>query len=335
MKVAKFIFALLVILIVLFFAFIIPIVYMYQSGKNFIDEIQSQTKHRALEIAFALDSMSGESIYYDNMISLSNVMTRIMENNNLKLDPYKIKEIFLLNEKKQVIAHNDIIKVAKDFQPNLDFQKYKLGTILFSGNPVKLEITGKAKIEYPEIVKKLNLVLKPLFNIEEKIQEWIESSLPDLLANEFHIYTSVYPPDEMLPKGSLHLIIENQGIGPLVSYWIRDMLLVFTLSFFVSILLFFGFMIFLIMLLFKKQESQTSEFIDVKEVEILPEEQKKAEEIKTEELQLGVEQQEKLNQTKIISLEDYKKINKQQEKQKTIKEIVNKYENILDAQPLE
>ncbi len=334
MKVAKLIFAIFLISIVLFSAFMIPIIYIYQSGKNFIEEIQLQTKNRAMEITLALDSMSGESIYYDNMISLSNIMSRIMENNNSKLDPYKIKEIFLLNEKDQIIAHNEIVKVAKDFQPYLDPQKYKLKTVLFSGNPIKLEIIGKAKIEYPEIVKKINLFVKPLFNIEEKIQNWIENSIPEILANEFHVYTSVYPPDEVLPKGSLHLIIENQGIGPLISYWIRDMLFVFALSFSIGILLFFSFVVLLFMLLLKNKQKQIFDFKKYKDVEKIPEEVKQ-EETQVEQIQQITEDKNDINQAEVIFLEDYRKTNQPKEKKITIKRINNEYESIMDAQPLE
>lgn len=334
MKVAKLIFAIFLISIVLFSAFMIPIVYIYQSGKNFIEEIQLQTKNRAMEITLALDSMSGESIYYDNMISLSNIMSRIMENNNSKLDPYKIKEIFLLNEKDQIIAHNEIVKVAKDFQPYLDPQKYKLKTVLFSGNPIKLEIIGKAKIEYPEIVKKINLFVKPLFNIEEKIQNWIENSIPEILANEFHVYTSVYPPDEVLPKGSLHLIIENQGIGPLISYWIRDMLFVFALSFSIGILLFFSFVVLLFMLLLKNKQKQIFDFKKYKDVEKIPEEVKQ-EETQVEQIQQITEDKNDINQAEVIFLEDYRKTNQPKEKKITIKRINYEYESIMDAQPLE
>ncbi|MFN3603920.1 MAG: hypothetical protein ACK4UJ_04325 [Leptonema sp. (in: bacteria)] len=345
MKVFKLFIGIGIIFFTLFLGFLIPIFYIYQSGKTFIEEIQTQTKNRAIEIAFALDTMSGESIYHDNMISLSNVMLRILENNNNRNDPYKIKEIFLLNDKNQLLAHSDFTKLARDFQPYYDPLKYKLGTLLFSGSPVQLEIIGTTKIEYPEIIKKLNSITKVFFNIEDAIQKGIEKSIPDLLANEFHLYTSVYPPDEIIPKGSLHLLIENLGIGPLVSYWIQEMFYVFSLSLIAFLLLFFGFSFILFLLFFKKREPDFETYKST---------------IPKEDLALGLQEVDKdiwedkvleeEKSDKVIPIEDLKKskdlkVSKQDKESKTSsvskdvefkeKKIVNQYESILDAQPLE
>lgn len=335
MKIFKFLVGFFIIFFILSLGLVIPIIYIFQSGKAFIEEIQNQTKNRAIEITNALDAMSGESIYYDNMISLSSVMTKIMENNNQRNDPYKIKEIFLLDQRNNLLAHNDITKLAKDFQPKYDPTKYKLGTILFSGSPIGLEIIGKTKIQFPEVITKLNSFTKPFFDIEKQITHWIEKYIPDLLANEFHLYSSVYPPDELLPKGSLHLLIENQGITPLVSYWIKQVFFVFFLSFLIFIILFIIFVAFFTYVLFKdKKEILTEHQITKIQDEKLPEDHLNVNEEVISDIDLE-EVNEVESNDKVISLDEYKKSELGESKQREFKKVVNQSNDIIDAQPIE
>lgn len=246
-------------------AFIIPVYYIYQSGKNFIEEIQFHTKSRAIEIATALDTMSGESLYYDNLISLSNVLAKIIEVKNQKEDPYKILEIFLLDNNHQLLAHNNIFKVAKDHQNKNDPKTQKLGRVLFANNNIDIEITGYSDVKLPEEVLKLDSFI-PFLDLEEIVKNKIKKNIPELLANEFHVYSSVYPPDEILPRASLHIMIKNFGIEPLISYWIKQMFYVIIFSFIIFLILFGFFIITLYNLL-----TQDINKIVEKDLELLPE----------------------------------------------------------------
>ncbi|GIX40796.1 MAG: hypothetical protein KatS3mg129_0529 [Leptospiraceae bacterium] len=349
-KFAQFILSFIIIIVFLGIGLVLPLIFIYKSGKNFIEDVQKQTKNRALEIAIALDTMSGESFYYDNMISLSNVMAKIKEHTNIRNDPYKIKEIFLLDNENHLLAHNDIIKVAKDFQPQFDPEKYKLGQILFYGNPISIETIGYAEIQLPEEIKKLNSYLL-FIPVEKILKESIRKYLPDLLANQFHVYSSVYPPDEVYPKGSLHIIIENQGIVPLVSYWLKQMFYISLISISIFFILFILFMILLIQLL-KKSESKNEVFDEIIEIpdtdtskEKLPEDELSLDYFEPDFEDIEEVKEEKINKNNIISLSEYqKKTNKnlkqkidssQSEEKKNTQKIVNDYENIIDALPLE
>ncbi|MCX7811449.1 MAG: hypothetical protein N2247_11095 [Leptospiraceae bacterium] len=355
----QFILSLIIVLIFLGIGLIAPIFYIYQSGKDFIQEVQQQTRNRAQEIAIALDTMSGESIYYDNMISLSNVMAKIKEHTNIRNDPYKIQEIFLLDSKNLLLAHNDILKVAKDFQPNYDPKKYRLGQLLFYGNPVAIEITNYAEVQLPPELKKLDSFLF-FINIENTINSYLKKYLPDLLANQFHVYTSVYPPDEILPKASLHILIENTGIVPLVSYWIKQMFYVWLFSSAVFVVLFLYFMILLYVLLKKPKQ----DFIDTVQIEkeaILPEDElnldnvdidfdlkelpvqdkkeKQSDDVLSdEEIQLDSQefpdQDKKMQSKNVVFMQEYQK-NKNLKEQKNTQNIAKDFENIIDALPLD
>ncbi len=358
-KFFQFILSFLIVLIFLGIGFIAPIFYIYQSGKDFIQEVQQQTRNRAQEIAIALDTMSGESIYYDNMISLSNVMAKIKEHTNIRNDPYKIQEIFLLDKENRLLAHNDILKVAKDFHPNYDPQKYRLGQILFYGNPVVIEITNYAEIQLPPELKKLNSYLF-FINIENMINSYLKKYLPDLLANQFHVYTSVYPPDEVIPKASLHILIENTGIVSLISYWVKQMFYVWLFSSAVFIVLFLYFMILLYVLL-KKPKQDFENFAQIEKETALPEdelnldnvdidfdlselpgkdnqEKQNIDVLSNEEVQLDSkefpDQDKKMQSKNVVSIQEYQK-NKNLIEQKNIQNISNDFENIIDALPLD
>lgn len=354
---------------------LLPFYYIYQSGKNFIEEIQSQTKNRAFEIATALDTMSGESIYYDNFISLSNVLAKIVEFKNQKDDPYKILEIFLLDNQNRLLAHSNIFKVAKDHQDQYDAKKYKLGRILFANNNIDIEIIGYSEVELPKEIAKIDSFI-PFLPMENLIKTIIKKSIPDLLANEFHVFSSVYPPDETLPKGSLHMMIKNYGIQPLISYWIKQMFYVFVFSLITFFILLIVFVKILYNIFFTQgHESQYEELVilpesvhskdkkEVSSIDAIKSNVSDKDILKTQ--VVGTNEVERIEQKedafsknrKIIFLKDFKKNKRNEDKQKldknfdgisnnkealqsqqnekSSKKQTMNYENIIDALPIE
>ncbi len=370
----KILLVLILMSVILSSTFIFPIYYIYQSGKNFIEEIQQQTKSRALEIATALDTMSGESFYYDNFISLSSVLAKIVEINNQKKDPYKIEEIFLLGMNHDILAHNNIFKVAKDHQTKYDPKTYKLDRILFASNNIDLEIIGYSDIKLPLEIIKIDSWF-PFFDLGEGLKHIIKKRIPNLLANEFHVYSSVYPPDQILPSASLHIHIKNYGIEPLITYWIQQMFYVLVLSFVIFIIL-FGFFTVILYNLIKKNKTIDKELIqlpyqisenkenlpedelslDAIDSNILEEELKEIDELKQDEEKSqndNIQKDEGItSKSKVIFLKDFQKRREEDkikqyiniEKDEFKKSLGNEknskrgllnYENIIDALPLE
>lgn len=357
MKFLRFFISFIFIFVFLGTGLIAPIIFIYQSGKNFIEEVQLNTKNRALEITSTLDTMSGESLYYDNLISLSNVMAKIKNYTNIRNDPYKIEEIFLLDNANRLLAHNDITKVAKDYQPKYDKKIYKLGEILFSGNPIQIETIGFASIQLPEEIKKLDSFLF-FISIEKIIINYINKYLPDLLAEKFHVYSSVYPPDENIPKGSLHIVIKNYGIVPLFSYWLKQVFYISLISLGIFIILLIFFINLLIKIYHYNDLSKHNEEIFEDMIEIpdsskatkLPEDELSLDYFeppisKEDNNQTDIEQdkndennkQEDLSKNRkvvfINSLKKHSKLTK--EDRKNLQKIVGEYENVIDALPLE
>ncbi len=348
----KFILSIILIISILSMGILIPVLFIYYTGKNFILDIQEQTKQRALEIGIALNTMGGESIYYDNMISLSNVMSKIVEHANTRNDPYKIKEIFLLDKNNKLIAHSNIIQMAKDFQSNYTEDKFKYKILIYE-NPLEIEAIGYVSFELSNEKNKQNKIIENIYKI---IFDYVKKYLPELLANQFHVSGSVYVPDESLPQGTLHIIIENYGIYPLVMHWLHNVVKVTILGVFSFIVIFILFIIFLIQF-YKKYKEIFEEIIEIPEKKDLPEDEFQIQEndFNAHELDSIIKKEPESN---IINLKDYKKLSetrkenkksitentitkienhttKQEDKEKNIQNNKEIYENIMDALPLD
>ncbi len=327
----QFLLAILILLIFSSLFIFLPISYVYWSGKSFIEEIQSQTKNRALEVGVALNTLSGESFYYDNMISLSYVMAKIVEHTNTREDPYQIKEIFLIDQKERLIAHSDITKLAKDMQEKYDPIKYKFNELLFVLNPITIDIIGYADIQIPEVLFKKN------------IENFVQKYLKNLLPNKFHVYTNIYPPDERLPVGSLHIIIHNYGISTMITKWVSDMINVILISVVISILFFLTGIIYLYYTIYKKSEIIVEEIkeLEDKDLEELPEDTlapdaQEIEEIKKVDIEPPPPPSEKIKTEQQSGKEiPIQSLISLKESKKNRVELQNKTDDVLDAIPIE
>ncbi|MCS7204908.1 MAG: hypothetical protein NZ853_04365 [Leptospiraceae bacterium] len=326
----------IVVILFLLLGVLLPVYFIYQNGKGFIAEIQEQTKQRAYEIAIALDTMSGESFYYDNFISLSNVMAKVIEYSNQRDDPFRIKEIFLLDNQGNLIAHNNIVKVAKSFQPKYEKETFRWDEVRFQGNPVELKITGFAKLELPE---EFALYEKILFFVPVRkiVENSLKKHLPELLANEYHIITSVYPPDEVLPKATLHILIQNQGIQKVTSYWFGELLKNFMIFLGIFVIVLLSMITFFILKMVPKPTDDDTKQNQAKKEPTYEEEELPLEPIKVEDIDtdkdLEKEKKEVSMSSKVIPFEEAQKLKIEKEKKEEKFPTIN--ENIMDAVPLE
>ncbi len=279
-------------------------------------------------------------------------MSKIVEHANTRNDPYKIKEIFLLDKNNKLIAHSNIIQMAKDFQSNYSADKFKYKILIYE-NPIEIEITGYVSFEFPNEKNKQNKIIENIYKI---VFDYVKKYLPELLANQFHVSGSVYVPDESLPQGTLHIIIENYGIYPLVMHWLHNVIKITILGVFSFIIIFILFIIFLIQI-YKKDKENFEEIIEIPEKQDLPEDgfQIQESDFNAQELDSIIKKEPENN---IINLNDYKKLSKvkkenkksisedtitkienntikQEDKEKNIQKNKEFYEKIMDALPFD
>lgn len=203
MKALKILFGSFLIAVLLVTALALPVWYVYSQGNRFVRESEQVARNRALEMGITLNTLSGESLYYDNLIALSHTMHMVVRQSETRKDAFQIREIFFVDKDGKLIAHSDIAKLAADSGVSYDKDKFQFGQLRFKGDPLSLEVTQRVKPDFGPLVAKIGAT--PLF------ERLLAFMLPDLTASDYHLAGSVYMPDEALPSGSLHIVIHNQN----------------------------------------------------------------------------------------------------------------------------
>lgn len=203
MKALKILFGSFLIAVLLVTALALPVWYVYSQGNRFVRESEQVARNRALEMGITLNTLSGESLYYDNLIALSHTMHMVVRQSETRKDAFQIREIFVVDKDGKLIAHSDIAKLAADSGVSYDKDKFQFGQLRFKGDPLSLEVTQRVKPDFGPLVAKIGAT--PLF------ERLLAFMLPDLTASDYHLAGSVYMPDEALPSGSLHIVIHNQN----------------------------------------------------------------------------------------------------------------------------
>ncbi len=240
MKAFKILLGSFLIAILLVAALAIPVWYVYSQGNRFVRESEQVARNRALEMGITLNTLSGESLYYDNLIALSHTMHMVVRQNQTRNDAFEIREIFLVDNDGRLIAHSDIAKLASDSGVSYDPEIFRFGQLRFKGDPLSLEVTERVKPEFGPLITRLGLA--PLF------EGLLARMLPGLTASDYHLAGSVYMPDEALPSGSLHILIHNRNAAGVLGQYTSTVLEVLAISVVGAVLLWAIFTIFLAVL---------------------------------------------------------------------------------------
>ena len=237
----------LLIAFLLIAALALPVWYVYSQGRDFVADADRVARQRSAEIGITLNTLSGESLYYDNLIALSSTMNAIVRQSATRQDPFAITEIFLVDKDGVVLAHSDIARVAFDSGTKYDNEKFQFGQVRFKGDPLTVEVTKRVEPEFGPFIKKAGL--EPAFRI------FMGSVLPDLSASDFHIAGSVYMPDEVLPSGSVHILIHNANAITIMNRYSSTVLQTLVLSVVGALLLWLIFTIVLGILVFTNHDA--------------------------------------------------------------------------------
>lgn len=186
MKALKILFGSFLIAVLLVTALALPVWYVYSQGNRFVRESEQVARNRALEMGITLNTLSGESLYYDNLIALSHTMHMVVRQSETRKDAFQIREIFFVDKDGKLIAHSDIAKLAADSGVSYDKDKFQFGQLRFKGDPLSLEVTQRVKPDFGPLVAKIGAT--PLF------ERLLAFMLPDLTASDYHLAGSVYMP---------------------------------------------------------------------------------------------------------------------------------------------
>ncbi|MBW7858757.1 MAG: hypothetical protein H3C43_10815, partial [Leptonema sp. (in: Bacteria)] len=177
MKLLKIILGSFLIAVLLITALALPVWYIYSQGNQFVVDAEKSAQNRSYEMAITLNTMSAESLYYDNLIALSSTLATVVNQSSERNDPFKIQEIFVVDKTGNLIAHSDIAKMAAESFTKYDSSQYHFGEVRFKSDPISIEVTERVKPEYGSLVK--NLKLEPVFDY------LLNKMLPNLAASRY------------------------------------------------------------------------------------------------------------------------------------------------------
>lgn len=194
----------------------LPVWYVYAQGRRVVSESEAEARNRAMELTITLNTLSGESLYYNNLIALSHTMETIVSQSKTRNDAYEVEEIFLADRTGQLLAHSDVARVASGADTTFDVEKMHMKDFRFKGDPVGIDVSERVALDFGPRARELH--------VDGYLSMLVQSLLPDLAASRYHVFGSVYMPDEDMPAGTLHVLIHNQNAEALVAYFTTSLL---------------------------------------------------------------------------------------------------------------
>lgn len=244
MKLLKIILGSFLIGFLLVTALSLPVWYIYSQGNQFVADAEKSAENRSKEMAITLNTLSGESLYYDNLIALSSTLATVVKQGIERNDPFKIQEIYVVDKSGNLIAHSDIAKMASESATKYDSQ---IGKLRFKSDPVSVEVTERVKPDYGNLIK--NLGLTSVFDY------LLNQILPNLTASRYHVTGTIYQPDDDNSSGSIHLLVANQNAATILNQYIAMVLKVLAVAVIGSIALWIVFTIIMAVFIFSPDHS--------------------------------------------------------------------------------
>lgn len=239
LKLFKLFFLSVLIWIVLLLGLVPGVFFVYNSGQELIEEMESEARSRGRELAATIGTLAQESSDPDTVVALCQTMNAMVTGSRNRSPGLSVEEAFFIDREGTVIAHNDIAKVASQASVNYDEKKYTDAANRWMKNPVVVEPIGSVQSINDEYLDQLIPV--------------IQQYMPGLLVNRYHASFAVYPPDEDFPSGSVHLMLYNRSLETSLASFLYSLVSVIGISLLAHFLLWLGFTIFGAVWIFRKR----------------------------------------------------------------------------------
>lgn len=243
-KLTKLFFLSVFVWIVLLLGLIPGVFFVYNSGLELINELEFETRSRSTELASTIGTLAQESEDPASMVALCQTMNAIVNGSSNRAPTLAVTEAFFINREGKVLAHNEIAKVASQSSVVYDEKKYLDASKRWMRNPVLIEPNGSIESIDNETLNELMPLLQEFF--------------PELLINRYHASFVVYPPDEIVPSGSVHLMLENNGLQGVLISFLESLISVAIISVAVHFFLWILFTIFGAVAIFKNKTEPTT-----------------------------------------------------------------------------
>ncbi|MBI3396577.1 MAG: hypothetical protein HY042_12120 [Spirochaetia bacterium] len=178
---------------------------LYWQTRSSVAEVLSLAQRRGAELGIALSTMATEQAGRDKgMVAMSAVFTDLVRLSKSRNEDFVVEEVFLLDSKGKLLAHNDVSKLAKD--------------------AVAASTAEYSKPEYSQVLNRDRrdpVVSRPLpadSSVIPTPREMILARiLPGLTNVRAHIGVAVFQVDADFPTAGVHMIVSVKSMTGIIA----------------------------------------------------------------------------------------------------------------------
>lgn len=184
--------------------------YAYLSvGAEAVRQTQQISRARGVEIGNALAKMAGERFDRDMAVKMSAVMQQVVMQSNQQNSDFIIDEILLLDASSDLMAHNDVALLAEGAQAHFEDDKYSQALRANFREPTR--VTSIETRKFDGI---------PLYGLVSAFSPATGDSLgsryPEKITTRTHVSIAVFPVDQELPAGAVHMFVTHKSTNRFV-----------------------------------------------------------------------------------------------------------------------
>ena len=207
-------------------------------GARSVERDQAIARSRGVELGVALATVAAEKFDRETAVRLSSIMERVVWFSRVQDSDFVVDEIMMLGASGDLMAHNDVALLASGAEKKFDEEKYSDALHLPSREPFSVEAIEKKS--YQGI---------PLYNmvraLSPKTGDSLGNRFPEKITTRTHISVAVYPVDQELPAGSVHIFAThksaNRSVEALRQYSVETLTMVggfiFLITFIMTLLM--------------------------------------------------------------------------------------------------
>ncbi len=203
-----------------------------------VKQLQEVTFQQAKRMVILLASISEEKFDKNPKVALSSTISRVVESS--KAGSLHLNEAFLLTAEGKLLAHSNVIHLAKNPPRDYDQQIYYAALDRPREDPIIVRA-----LEYHNLAAIFEADNKKEKSDEAMVSGLLPASLPTLIPKKLHVSTAIYRPATGLADKTIHILVtDNSPLNYLkdivfyYSFYIvgGGVLVVFVFTFFLSLL---------------------------------------------------------------------------------------------------
>ncbi len=178
-------------------------------GAEGVRQSQQIARSRGVEIANALATMAGERFDRDMAVKMSAVMHQVVLQSNQQNSDFIVDELLLLNATNDLMAHNDVALLAEGASADFSDEQFESALTAPLREPTRVESIEKKEFEGIPVYGVIS-ALWPAGG------DSISERFPEKITTRTRISTAVFPVDQELPAGSVHMFVTHKSTNRFV-----------------------------------------------------------------------------------------------------------------------